>query len=206
VDIHSYKRQVCEYAIKAYRQGFVAGTSGNISTLSDHNEIVITPSGVDYALITIDDIMVIDFSGNVIAGPNKPSSEWPMHAEIYNQLPGVRSIVHTHSPYATSFAVLNETIPVVLIEMVFFLGGDIRVAPLAAQGTSDVGVGAVLALRDRNACLLQNHGAVSIGKNLQEAFLRAEYTEDAAKACHLARSIGEPTLVPDEIILEALGR
>ena len=201
-----YKTDVMNYAKEAYRRGLMVGTSGNLSACTDDGKIVITPSGIGYETITKDDIMVIDFDGNIIEGAHKPSSEWRMHAEIYKNMPEIHGVVHTHSPYATAFAVINEPIPVILIEMVMFLRGDVRVAPVASQGTAEVGAGAVIALRGRGACLLQNHGAVSIGRDLREAYIRTEYTEDAAKICHKAKTIGTPVLVPDDIIEELLSR
>jgi len=201
-----YKQQILEYAQKGYRQNLMAGTSGNISALADDGVIVITPSSIDYIQMTADDVMVIDFDGNILEGPHKPSSEWPMHAEIYKNMPEVRAVVHTHSPYATAFSVINEPIPLVLIEMVYFLRGDVRVAPVATQGTPQVGIGVVQALQGRGACLMQNHGAVSIGKDLPQAYIRTEYTEDAAKICHMAKAIGTPILIPDVMAQEMLGK
>lgn len=200
------KKQVLEYAQRCVRQALIAGTSGNLSLLADDGAMVITPSGFDYMRMTAEDIMVIDLDGNILEGAHKPSSEWPMHAVIYKSDPAIRSIVHTHSPYATAFAVINEPIPVILVEMVFFLGGDIRVAPIAMQGTDAVGLGCTEALKGRGACLMQNHGAVSVGKDLPQAFRRTEYTEDAAKICHMAKAIGAPTLIPEDMVQELLNR
>lgn len=206
MNVSDSKKQVLEYAQKCAQKGLIAGTSGNLSLLSDDGKMAVTPSGVDYLTMTVDDVMVIDLDGNIFEGPHKPSSEWPMHALIYKNDSEIRSIVHTHSPYATAFAVINEPIPVVLVEMVFFLGGDVRVAPLALQGTDEVGLGCVEALKGRGACLLQNHGAVSVGKDMPQAFIRTEYTEDAAKICHMARAIGKPTCIPEDMIQTLLSR
>ena len=204
--LQDYKQQVLEYAQKGYTQGLMAGTSGNLSALAEDRVIVITPSSMDYMQMTVDDIMVIDLYGKILEGPHKPSSEWPMHAEIYKNMPEVRAVVHTHSPYATAFSVINECIPLVLIEMIYFLRGDVRVAPVASQGTTEVGIGVVEALRGRGACLMQNHGAVSIGKDLPQAYIRTEYTEDAAKICQMARAIGTPILIPDAMAQEMLNK
>ncbi|MCL2843614.1 MAG: class II aldolase/adducin family protein [Oscillospiraceae bacterium] len=201
-----YKKQVLEYAQKAYKQCLMAGTSGNLSVRTQAGHIVITPSGMDYLSMTADDIMVIDLEGRIIEGPHQPSSEWPLHAEIYQRMPEVNGIVHTHSPYATAFAVLNEPIPLVLIEMVTFLRGDVPVAPVATQGASEVGLGVVKAMKGRTACLMQNHGAVTVGENLPQAFVRTEYLEDAAKIYHFAKAIGTPTHVPAEMVQEMLNR
>ena len=200
------KHQVLQYAQRGYQQSLMAGTSGNLSALCSDNKLVITPSGYDYMKMTTHDIMVIDLEGNILEGKHRPSSEWPMHAYIYKHMPEVRAVVHTHSPYATAFSVINQPVPLALVEMVFFIGGDIPVAPLATQGTVEVGQGVVKALAGRGACLMQNHGAVSIGKDLAQAYLRTEYAEDAAKICHMAKSIGTPTIIPNAMVQEMLNR
>lgn len=200
------KEQVLQYAQTGYNQGLMAGTSGNLSVLSDCGHIVITPSSLNYSTMTTDDVMVITLDGTIIEGPHKPSSEWPMHAEIYKQMQDVKSVVHTHSPYATAFSVINEPIPLALIEMVYSLLGDVRVAPVALQGTADVGIGVVEALQGRGGCLMQNHGALSIGSSLGEAYVRTEYIEDAAKICYMAKTMGNVTLIPDEMIQKMFAR
>jgi len=204
--LYELKKQVLEYAQRAYQSGLMAGTSGNLSVRSEDGKIVITPSGINYITMTVDDVMVITLDGTIIEGPHRPSSEWPMHAEIYKNKPEMRGVVHIHSPYATAFAVVNEPIPLVLIEMVYFLPGGVPVAPVASQGTVSVGVGVVNALQDRAACLMQNHGAIAVGQDLPQAYIRAEYVEDAAKIYHMARTIGTPTLIPDEMVQEMLFR
>ena len=198
------KKQVQEYALKAYEKKLVAGTSGNVSLRSDCGHIIITPTSFDYAAMTEQDIVVLTPEGTVIEGKHKPSSEWPMHCEIYRQLPEVRAIVHTHSPYGTAFAAANKEIPLILIEMVYTLLGEVRVAPLAMQGTAAVGVGAARALQGRGACLLQNHGVVAIGKDLRQAFLRAESVEEAAKISLMSYMLGSPALIPAEMAEEML--
>lgn len=100
----------------------MAGTSGNISAYFREKQwIVITPSSYDYSLMAEEDIVVIDLDGNLVEGRHKPSSEWKMHAEIYRHLSHANAVVHTHSPYASSFAVNHQEIPVVLIEMIPFI-------------------------------------------------------------------------------------
>jgi len=200
------KKQILEYAQQAYASGLMAGTSGNLSVLSEDRKIVITPSGINYMTMTAEDAMVIELDGTILEGSHRPSSEWPMHAVIYQNKPEVRSVVHTHSPYATAFAVLNEPIPLILIEMIYSLMGEVPVAPLALQGTVSVGAGVVEALQNSVACLMQNHGTAAVGRDLPEAYIRAEYVEDAAKIYHMARTIGTPTLIPDEMVQEMLFR
>lgn len=151
-------------------------------------------------------MVAIDVDGNVIDGKYKPSSEWQLHTEIYKSLNKVNAIVHTHSPYATGFAVTHKNIPCTLIEMVIFLNGDVPLADFAIPGTKEVGINAIKALKDRNGCLLANHGVVTIGENLEQAHIRAIYVEDAAKITAYAKQIGEPISVSENDIEEMRNR
>ena len=198
------KKLLLDWAQKTYTEKLVAGTSGNLSIKTAAGHVLITPSGLAYDEMTTGDIVVIDLDGNILDGHHKPSSEWPMHAEIYKSMPEVNAVVHTHSPYATAFSTLNIEIPVILIEMVYFLPGGIPVAPIALQGSSELGKILAQTLQGRGGCLMQNHGAVSIGKNIEEAFLRTEYIEEAAKIYHIAKTIGTPNVIPEDMIAQML--
>lgn len=192
-DYLSYKKEVLRIAKKAFDEGMMAGTSGNMSMFCrEQKTIVITPSSYDYSIMEEKDIVVIDLEGQLIEGHLKPSSEWKMHCEIYRHVESVGAIVHTHSPYATSFAVLRKEIPVILIEMIPFLKGSLEVSHYAAQGSVQVGLNAVPILKRKNACLMENHGVVSVGETLDDAYLSAVYAEDTAKIYHFALSVGTP--------------
>lgn len=197
-DLTQLKRDVLRIAKKAYEEKLMAGTSGNMSVLSrDRQLMVITPSSYDYSIMEEQDIVVIDLEGNVVEGCHKPSSEWKMHAEIYRHLPHVGAVVHTHSPYATSFAVTHQEIPVILIEMIPFLKGKLEVSPYAEQGSSQVGLNAVPILERKNACLMANHGVVTVGETLDQAYINSVYTEDTAKIYHMAKLNGQPVVIPE---------
>ena len=103
-------------------------------------------------------------------------------------------MIHTHSPYASAFAVRHEAIPAVLIEMIPTLGGDVPLAEFGMPGTEEVGAQAVKVLQGRGGCLLANHGVLAIGDTLERAFVRAGYVENAAKICAIA--MGSGTIVP----------
>ena len=150
--------------------------------------------------------MVLRLDGTVLEGPHKPSSEWRMHAALYREKPEVGAVVHTHSPYATAFAVNNTGIPTILIEMVPFLGGDVPLAPFALPGTEAVGTGAVAVLKERYGCLLANHGVLAIGKDLEQAHLRAVYIEDAARICSIAMGHGPIVTMSEADIAAMRGR
>ena len=192
---------VCNWAKQSYAEHLFAGTSGNLSVYDrDTGNMVITPTSIPYETITLADMVVMDLDGNVKSGRHKPSSEWRMHAAVYQAKPEVRAIIHTHSPYATAFAVNHRNIPAILIEMVPFLGGDVPLAKFAMPGTAEVGLEAVKVLKDRTCCLLANHGVLAIGKDLAETHIRAVYTEDAAKICTIALSNGPiHALTPEQI-------
>ncbi len=200
--LREMKERVLENTLMAYEEGLFAGTSGNLSLCDEAKEILaITPSSFRYEKMTLDDIMIIRMAdGSTIEGRHKPSSEWRMHTAIIKGRQDIFGIVHTHSPYATSFAVTCMPIPLILIEMLAYIGGDIPVSDFALPGSVELGVKVVESLEKRNACLMRNHGAVAVGGTIEQAHLRAIYVEDAAKIYSLALSAGPVKLIPDEAI------
>lgn len=199
--LNELKKEIVHASQTAFDQKLFAGTSGNLSVyIKEQNKVIITPSCVRYETMTIDDLVVIDLDGNVLEGYNVPSSEWRMHCAIYKNKEDVSAVFHTHSPYATSFAVVNKTIPTILIEMVPFLGGAVEVAKFARPGTEDVGLEALKVLEGKGGCLLASHGVLTIGDSIGQSYIRAEYVEDAAKIYHYALQAGEPQVISDEMI------
>lgn len=195
-----WKEIVCNTAVTSYKEHLVAGTSGNVSFMDrQENLIYITPGSLSYISMTPDDIVVIDINGTVIEGRRKPSSEWRLHAELYRAMAHVDSVIHTHSPYATGFAVAGKRIPLILVEMLPFLGGDIPVAEFGMPGSCEVGENAAAVMKNRNGALLKNHGVVAVGKHPEQAYLRAVYIEDAAKICALASMCGTPQVLEQNI-------
>lgn len=196
-ELSKRKQAVLNTAKKAYREKLMAGTSGNMSVFwPEKGWMVITPGSYDYEIMEEKDIVVTDLEGQVVEGCHKPSSEWKMHAEIYRHLPHVRAVVHTHSPYATSFAVNHQEIPVVLIEMIPFLKGKLEVSDYAEQGSSRVGLNAVPILKRKNACLMANHGVVAVGESIEAAYMNSVYVEDTARIYHMALQSGKPVVIP----------
>lgn len=176
---------------QAYGEKMFAATSGNLSYYDRAaGRMYITPSSYPYDRMTEADVMVIDLDGNVLEGAHRPSSEWRLHAAVYRADASVCAVVHTHSPYATAFAINHLPIPPVLYEIVYFLGGEIPVAEGAIPGTDAVGENCVKVLKDRYGCLMGNHGALAVGDTLARAYTRAVYIEDAAKAYSLALGHG----------------
>ena len=188
------RRLLADAARQAYAEKLFSGTSGNLSVYTG-DTMLITPTSVRYEALTPEDIVQMSPDGAAVRG--NPSSEWRMHAEIYARRPDVRAIVHTHSPYATAFAAARRPIPACLIEMKFFLGGEVPCAPYAPPGTAELGLVCAEALGDRVGCLMANHGALAVGRDLPEALLRAEYLEDSAKIALLSMRLGGPVPLPE---------
>lgn len=202
MDYQEMKVKIQEAAAQAFEEGLVAGTSGNVSMYDAENGVMgITPTNTAYPTMKPDDVVLMKLDGTIVEGKLKPSSEWRLHAGIYASIDEARAVIHTHSPHASSFAVNHETIPLVLVEMLPFLRGDIPLADFGMPGTPEVGIKAVEAMTNpkRNACLLANHGVVAFGTSLPQAYIRAVYVEDAAKIYHMARQVGEPKILSKEI-------
>ena len=198
------RKKIQETALKAYQEQLVAGTSGNVSCFDHASGVMaITPTNMNHAIMKPEDVVLMKLDGTVLEEGHKPSSEWRMHAGVYAEREDVNAIIHTHSPYATSFAVTHESIPVILVEMMPFLGGDIPLSQFGMPGTDELAVNANVVLKNRNSCLLMNHGVLVIGRDLDQVYIRAQYVEDAARIYHYAREVGRPVEL-DESILTVL--
>jgi len=185
------------------RNGLVAWTSGNISARVPGRElIVIKPSGIGYDDLTAESMVVVDLHGNVVEGRLSPSSDTATHAYIYRALPAVGGVVHTHSPYATAWAVHGRAIPCVLTAMADEFGGDIPVGPFARIGGEEIGIGVVEALQGSRspAVLMRNHGVFSVGASARDAVKAAVMCEDVARTVMLAGALGAPARLEDDDI------
>jgi L-ribulose-5-phosphate 4-epimerase len=195
------RRAVCALHAELPRNGLVAWTSGNISARVD-DLMVIKPSGVPYDELTPAAMVVCDLHGDVVEGDLAPSSDAATHGYIYRQLPEVGGIVHTHSAYATAWAIRGEPIPCVLTAMADEFGGEIPVGPFALIGDEEIGRGVVetIGAHRSRAVLMRSHGVFALGDGPREAVKRAVMCEDVARTVHLARSLGpvEP-LDPDSV-------
>jgi len=196
MDYRSIREDIVSYSRLMYNERLVSATSGNISVrLPDRPDaFAITPSSESYLSMEADRIVIMTIDGEILQcpGDGKPSSEWRLHAELYRAKPQVKAIVHTHSPYATSFSVLRETIPLILIEMEPWLGGPVPLAEYAPTGSLQLGLNVARDIGNAGGCLMANHGSVAVGDTLNLAYVRACYVEDAAKIYHMARCVGKP--------------
>lgn len=170
------------------------GRSGNLS-LRVGDLLVVTPTGVDPAALRPGDMPVVQLDGAPVEGRLHPTSELPLHLAVYAGQPDVSAVVHTHAVHATAVSVLVDEVPAVHY-VLGLLGNSVRVAPYAAYGTAELAAHAVQALADRHGCLLRNHGTVTTGADLDHAYERTLQLEWACRLWLLARSAGDPALLP----------
>jgi L-fuculose-phosphate aldolase len=175
--------------------GLVIGTAGNLS-IRDGNRVLITPSGIPYDETQPEDVCVLDLDGNVVEASGPPSSECPMHLTIYRNT-RAGAVVHTHSPFATALSTVLDELPPVHYALAG-LGGPIRVAGYATFGSAELAQNMLAALEGRSAALLQNHGTIAYGRDLPQAYLRAQTLEWVAGVYYRAKSFGDPNLLPVE--------
>jgi ribulose-5-phosphate 4-epimerase/fuculose-1-phosphate aldolase len=196
------KRLVLDTAQRMLAAGLVTGTAGNVSLRlapeGDRPLLAITPTSRPYDSLAPDDIQILDFAGRKVDGDLPPSIEAPMHLGIYRARPDINAVIHTHSVFATTAAVAGLSIPPILDEQVVYLGGEVKLAAYAPGGTPQLAESAVAALGDRRAVLLANHGAVSAGRDLPEAFHAAELLEKTARIYLLALAAGSVTTLTPE--------
>lgn len=201
----SLREEVARVARNISVSGLVTGTSGNVSARTPEGDVLVTPSGLDYALIEPEDVVLVDPEGRVLEGSLEPSSEMPMHSGIYRSKSQVGGIVHTHARFSTTLACLGWEIPPVHYMLAALSGeGRVPLAPFATYGTEELARYAVDALGDsHHACLLQNHGTIAVGGTASEAYSRTEILEEMAEVYYRARLAGEPVLLTPEQINEA---
>jgi L-ribulose-5-phosphate 4-epimerase len=193
VDIDAVRRNVAELHEELTRNGLVVWTQGNISErVPDSELVVIKPSGVAYADLSPEAMVVVDLDGNVVDGDLSPSSDTATHLYVYRELDWVGGVAHTHSAYATAWAARGEPIPCVLTAIADEFGGDIPLGPFARIGGEEIGQGIVDTLRDSRsrAVLMRSHGVFTIGADAREAVKSAVMCEDAARTVLLAHGLG----------------
>lgn len=177
--------------------GLNHGTSGNLSVRLDARHCLITPSGLAYDAMEQADLAIIAEEG-CWRGPLRPSSEWRFHADIMRARPDAGAILHTHSRHATALACLEEGIPAFHYMVAVAGGSSIRCAPYARFGTRALSELALVALSDRNACLLAHHGMIVIAATPEKALALAREVDELAAVYLLARAAGVPKILSED--------
>ena len=202
--LEDLKKEVIEAGKKLKEYKLITLTGGNVSGRDkETGYIVMTPSGMEYDLLNLEDITVTDLDGNLIEGIRNQSSDLKTHLQIYRAKEEINGIIHTHSSFASCFAVLNESIPVTSTTMANEIGGEVPVSKYAPVGSDELGINIIEKIGEQKAVLLESHGVFTYGENVAHALIAAVMLEDAAKVYYLAKSIGEPKALPEEEVKRA---
>ena len=183
----------------AVAQGLIHGTSGNIALRDDEDDVVaITPSGIPYAGMTVEDIAIVDLNGKWLDGKYKPSSEVPMHTAFLRARPDIKATVHTHAMFATIMAMGEDPVlrPITPPQCEFT---PVGIVPFTMPGSNDVADKVVEALgANGRSVLIKNHGMFTCGKDMKAAMSAATYTEEMAVTTFYAKLLGTYEPMPEE--------
>lgn len=205
---HDLRRAIVESARAMNAMGINQGTSGNISARlvgPAGDSMLITPSATPYEDMQPEHLaaMPLDGERGAWTGPLKPSTEWRFHLDILRGRPEAGAVVHTHATFCTTLAMTRREIPACHYMIAAFGGTTVRCAPYATFGTAELARHALTALEDRNACLLANHGMITVGATLAKAMWLAAELETLAKQYVHSLTIGGPQLLTDAEIADA---
>jgi L-fuculose-phosphate aldolase len=194
------KKMICEIGKRVWTRGYVAANDGNISVKMNEKEVLTTPTGVSKGFMTPDMIIKIDMKGNVLSGNSNfnPSSEAKMHLDVYDQRPDVKSVLHAHPPYCTSFAVANIPLNKCVLPEAIIVIGSVPIAEYGLPSTNELPDAIRPHLQKSEAILMQNHGALTLGPDLLTAYHRMETLEHTAHIVHLARQLGNVNVLPQQ--------
>ena len=199
------KHAVYEANMELPHRGLVTYTWGNVSGIDrERGLVVIKPSGVSYDELTPDDLVVLDLDGKVVDGKRKPSSEWALHTTFYKHKPHARAVVHTHSVYCTTLAVLGEPIRAVHYVIGDAGAAEVPCAPYQLFGTEALAEAAMKVCGKSDGVLLGNHGLVCCGKDIKGAYGLACNLEYIAEIQCRAMSIGKPNVLTEEQMAEVM--
>lgn len=191
------RMKIIEYGKKLLKSGLTKGTGGNLSIYNPQEKLMaISPSGIEYEKIRLEDIVITDLQGKVLEGNKKPSSEYAMHSIFYKKRDDIFSVVHSHSIYSTVLSILREGLPASHY-MLALAGKNVRCAAYATYGSKELAENAYQAMEGRKAVILANHGLLAGANCIENAFNIVEEMEYVAETYYRARSIGEPTILSE---------
>jgi len=189
---------VLEAAREMDRAGLTEGTAGNVSARTPADEVVLTPTALSYGEMEIEDLVVTDLEGRILAGRREPTTEIALHLACLRRHRDIAAVVHSHALHASMFAVARQPIPCLIEELELYVGGDVQVAPYHRTGSEALGRVAADRLGDCAAVLLANHGLVTVGSSPAEALALTMLVERTARIVAGARRLSDPVPIPDE--------
>jgi L-fuculose-phosphate aldolase len=197
--IENAPEQIVAAAQELLSKGLVEGTSGNISARMENGNVALTPSSLDYRVMTVDDICIVDAAGEQVAGERGPTSEKYLHMAVMNAYEDIAVCIHSHAVHATMFAVAHQDVPSCIDEFTVYLGGDIRCTEYAPSGSPDLAEQVVKALDGRGAALIANHGMVAVGTTMEKAMHNTALVERSAKIIWGAKQLGGIYPLPEKV-------
>lgn len=190
----------------SYERHLMTSNDGNISVRMDDGLILITPSGISKGRLSTDDLIVVDLDGNVISAKadRRPSSETPMHLEVYKQREDVRAVVHAHPIFATTLTVSGLEFPADVLPEVLLTLGNVPITAYATPSSHEDAVVIRPFVKEHNALLLCQHGSLTYGKNLDEALIHLERIEHVSEIYYRAKMLGNVKRVPPEAQIQLI--
>jgi L-fuculose-phosphate aldolase len=200
------KNNIIESGKRAYARGYIAANDGNISARINKKHVLITPTGVNKGFMKASDLVVVDMNGKIVNGKRKPSSEIQMHLQIYKERKDVNSVCHLHPPYATGFAVAGISLDQDVLSEAIIVLGKVPLVEYGTPGSEELYGKLLFHLRDSDAFLLANHGALTVGSDVFDAYNKMETLEHTAHIIFIAKQLGNINTLNAEQVkeLEAL--
>ena len=192
------RSEIVEAGRRLYARRYIASNDGNISARLDDARLVTTPKGVSKGFMTPDMMVIVDYDGKKLAGDRDPSSELPMHLEVYRNRPDVSGVVHAHPPTATGFAVAGIPLTRAVLAEVITTLGSIPIAEYGTPSTSELPDAVRKYIKAHDGMLLANHGAVTCGPSVMAAYFKMETIEHFARISLVARLLGREHLISRE--------
>lgn len=198
MSIYTLRKEICEAGKRVYDRGYVASNDGNISARVDDRRVVITPTGVSKGYMKPEDLVEVSMDGEVLSRGKKPSSEVFMHLRIYKERPDVNSVCHAHPLHATGFAVAGIPLDMCVLPEVVISLGSIPLVEYGTPGTEEFYLPLLGFLKDHDAFLLANHGALTIGSDVLNAYHKMETLEHFAHIAFISKQLGQMNVLNPE--------
>lgn len=192
------RRDLAKLGKRLYRLGFMPGTSGNLSVRLDSKFILATPTGASKSQLHKEDMVIVDLDGHQYSGNRKVTSEIGMHLAVYNGRPDISAVVHSHPPIATAFACAGRALDQPLCSEALMTLGAVPLAPYATTGTDEVAASLAEFIPEHEAILMANHGVVTYGKTLMEAFMKMETVEHFAHIALIVDQLGSASPIQND--------
>jgi len=190
LNVHKIKQEICEIGDRLYKRGFAAANDGNISYRIGENEVLCSPTMICKGFMKPDDLCIVDMEGKQIAGRRKATSEIKLHLAIMKSRADIRSVVHCHPPHATAFGIAREAVPMCVLPEVEIFLGEVPIARYATPGSQEFADTILPFVQKSNVIILANHGTVSFGNTVEQAYWYTEILDAYCRMLMLAQGLG----------------